>query len=207
MDIYTIYKATNIITGKSYIGYSSNWLSRKRQHKHIANTNKKNYLFYNSLNKHGFESFVWDILYQSKDKEHTLFVMEDLFIKEYNTLSPNGYNSKNGGGGGNLSEESREKISNSRIGIKFSEEHRKNLSTSHVGISLGEEHKKNISKSLIGKNKGKINGPLSQEHKLKLSASLSGRKYKFTKKLRCSCVICHQEISNNHIGIHYKKHT
>jgi group I intron endonuclease len=153
MSIYTIYKATNRITGKSYIGYSSDWKSRKRLHKYHAKQDDRNYLFYNSIRKHGFESFIWEIIYQSKDKLHTLGKMESYFIVEYNTLSPNGYNMKTGGEGGNLSEESRKKISESRKGMKFSEEHINNLRLSHQGNKHTEEQKKKISESLKGKEK------------------------------------------------------
>lgn len=151
--IYTIYKVTNQVNGKSYIGYSSDWKSRKRMHKHNANTKKQNYIFHNAIRKYGFESFSWEILYQSKDKNHTLEEMEDLFINEYNTASPNGYNMKGGGVGGNLSSDSRRKISESRTGMKFTKEHLKNLSISHTGKKHSEEQKIKISQSLKGKIK------------------------------------------------------
>jgi len=32
MNIYSIYKATNKITGKIYIGFDSNWPKRKKRH-------------------------------------------------------------------------------------------------------------------------------------------------------------------------------
>ena len=207
MVIYTIYKATNKINGKSYVGYSSDWKSRKRLHKHNADKNKKSYPFYNAIRKYGFDNFIWEVLYQSKDKIHTLEEMESFFIEECNTITPYGYNMKTGGEGGNLSLESRKKISNSRIGIKFSEEHINNLKLSHIGKKPSDETKKRLSEALKGKNKGKVNGPLSEETKQKLRIAQRGKKHKYSKRLRCSCVICHKEISNNHIGIHYKIHT
>jgi group I intron endonuclease len=153
MVIYSIYKATNTINGKSYIGYSSDWKSRKRLHKHIADKNAKNYPFYNAIRKYGFDNFSWEVLYQSKNKMHTLEEMETFFINEYKTLSPYGYNMKTGGEGGNLSMESRKKLSNSRIGIKFSDEHIKNLKLSHLNKKHTEEQKQKISQSLKGKVK------------------------------------------------------
>ena len=36
MNIYTIYKATCINTGKSYIGFDSHWPKRKLEHKSIC---------------------------------------------------------------------------------------------------------------------------------------------------------------------------
>jgi len=151
--IYTIYKSTNKINGKSYIGYSSDWKSRRRLHKHNADNNKKSYPFYNAIRKYGFNNFNWEVLYQSKDKLHTLEEMESFFICEYNTLTPNGYNMKTGGEGGNLSLESRKKISVGRIGIKFSEEHINNLRLSHLNKKHTEEQKQKISQTLKGKVK------------------------------------------------------
>jgi len=153
MKIYTIYKTTNTITNKSYIGYSSDWKSRRRLHKLNSKKNNKNYIFYNSIRKHGFENFVWESIYQSLDKQHTLEVMEQYFINEYCTMWPHGYNMKFGGSGGNLSDQAKKKISEKRKGIIFSDEHIKNLSISHLGKKHTEEQKIKISNSLKGKKK------------------------------------------------------
>ena len=203
MKIYSIYKATNILTGKSYIGFTSNLASRKRLHKY--NAWKRNSPFYASIRLYGFDQFVWEEIYSSRDKEHTLCVMEDYFINSYNTKYPHGYNMKDGGSGGNLSQVARKKISEKRRGILFSEEHKKNLSLAHIGYKETEEHKKNISKSLKGKLKGRTNKPLSEETKYKISLALKGKPP--TNKngyLQCSCVICKRPVSINHIGRHHK---
>ena len=92
----TIYKATNKITGKSYIGFDSSWPNRKRKHK--INSISREGKFYDSIRKHGWDNFVWEIIYQSEDKEHCLNVMEPLFIKENNSFH-NGYNMTEGGEG------------------------------------------------------------------------------------------------------------
>ena len=93
----TIYKATNKITGKSYIGFDSNWPSRKERHQANATYNREG-KFYDSIRKHGWEFFEWSILYQSLDNYHTLNVMEPHFIKEYDTFNK-GYNMTEGGEG------------------------------------------------------------------------------------------------------------
>lgn len=148
MVIYSIYKATNKNTGKSYIGFSSDWKSRKRLHKYNSNKNERNYIFYNSIRKHGFDAFQWEVLYQSKDKEHILGTMENHFIELYNTLAPNGYNMKVGGGGGTLTEDAKKKIGEKRKGMVFSDEHKKNLSDSHKGLSHTKEQKMKIGESV-----------------------------------------------------------
>jgi len=93
----TIYKATNSITGKSYIGFDSAWPKRKNRHLENANYNREG-KFYDAIRKYGWDKFQWEILYQSKDKEHTLNVMETQFIREYNTFNQ-GYNMTEGGEG------------------------------------------------------------------------------------------------------------
>lgn len=101
MDIYTIYKATNKVNGKSYIGYDSNYPKRKSDHKNIFATG--NEVFYRALRKYGWDNFDWEILYQSKESLHTKNIMENFFIVEYNTHihfeNSQGYNMTLGGDG------------------------------------------------------------------------------------------------------------
>jgi len=96
MNIYTIYKATNKINNKVYIGFDSNWPHRKNSHKcYYQNGDTK---FYRAIKKYGWQTFEWTILYQSTDKIHTKNIMENHFIIE-NDSYKNGYNSTLGGDG------------------------------------------------------------------------------------------------------------
>jgi hypothetical protein len=97
MDIYTIYRATNIITSKVYIGFDARWPKRKSEHK-TASKNQQ-YKIYNAIRKYGWNNFVWEPIYQSTDYNHCLNRMEQYFIDEYDSIR-NGYNSTKGGAGG-----------------------------------------------------------------------------------------------------------
>lgn len=112
MNIYSIYKATNIINGKSYIGFDACWPTRQKDHKRIYC--KKNNKFYAAIRKHGWDNFKWEVLYQSVDKEYTHKVMEEYFIRDHNTYcdTGHGYNMSFGGDGGNRSIQTRDKMSN-----------------------------------------------------------------------------------------------
>jgi group I intron endonuclease len=99
MIIYSIYKATNIITDKSYIGFDSHWPKRKSEHKSAAIRDTSYNKFYNAIKKYGWESFTWESIYQSTDGDHCLNTMESYFIVEYNSLA-DGYNSTKGGESG-----------------------------------------------------------------------------------------------------------
>jgi predicted GIY-YIG superfamily endonuclease len=116
MDIYSIYKATNLINGKSYIGYTNELARRLKQHKQDSK-NPKTY-FHRAIKKHGWNNFQWDIIYQSKERNHTLNEMEKYFIEEYNTFN-NGYNSTTGGECGIVSYESRQKIKTNKTGDHY----------------------------------------------------------------------------------------
>jgi hypothetical protein len=104
METYTIYRATNTVNGKVYIGFTAHWPQRINGHNYDRRYgNAENKAFYNAIKKHGWDAFVWDALYQSQDFEHTLKVMEPHFINEYRSWvgfeDCNGYNITRGGEG------------------------------------------------------------------------------------------------------------
>ena len=132
MKIYSIYKCTNKINHKVYIGFASNVTKRKHRHKHyslvLRNVNK----FYSAIRKYGWKNFEWEVIYQSLDREHCLGVMEKYFIEEYRSYigfsDCCGYNMTLGGDGalGNhkpKTDEHKNKISSSLKNKKKTDEH------------------------------------------------------------------------------------
>jgi group I intron endonuclease len=104
MNIYRIYRATNTISGKVYIGFTSGPLKgRMTTHKHKCFTRLCKNKFYDAIRSYGWDKFVWEEIYVAKEsvkarESHTLKVMEDYFIQEYDSIN-NGYNIAQGGGG------------------------------------------------------------------------------------------------------------
>lgn len=95
-SIYSIYKVTNTINNKVYIGFDSKWPNRQNEHKY--NLNLRNQKLYCAIRKYGWNNFTWEVIYQSKDGTHCLQVMESYFINEYDSFR-NGYNLTLGGEG------------------------------------------------------------------------------------------------------------
>lgn len=111
-----IYKATNKINGKIYVGYTTKKLTdRILEHIYKSRSNSGSHYFYifkQALRKYGENSFIWEELYECKTIEECC-EKEKFYIKELNTISPNGYNLTEGGNGGTPSNETKEKISQS----------------------------------------------------------------------------------------------
>lgn len=147
MNIYaTIYRCFNKSTNESYIGYDSDWPSRKTKHLYDhRNPNSASYNchFYRALRKYGLENFEWEVIYQSRDKEDCLNTMESFFIEEYDSFN-NGYNMTKGGEG-TLGKQSW-------LGRKHQANTKAKISNALKGKIRSKEHSKNISESLKGKS-------------------------------------------------------
>lgn len=87
-----IYKFTNKINGMSYIGQSTNI---ERRHKEHRTKKCESSLFHDAITEYGFDNFDFSVIEICDVKE--LNNKEVYYIKEYNTLFPNGYNVSEGG--------------------------------------------------------------------------------------------------------------
>ena len=87
-----IYKVTNKINGKVYIGQSVDIGKRWRQHM----TAEDDIYFHKAIQKYGVENFEWEVIEQCKKKD--LDEREIYWIEYYDSFNK-GYNCTKGGGG------------------------------------------------------------------------------------------------------------
>jgi group I intron endonuclease len=136
VNIYTIYRATNTITNKVYIGFTSETLSRRSSgHKRDALLEQSDAKFHKAIRKYGWDNFIFDVIYQAKEdlppkQSHTCKVMEDYFINEYNSLE-DGYNSAPGGGAWPIMKGEDHPL----YGVGHSDDTKKLLSRNHHDVS------------------------------------------------------------------------
>ena len=91
-----IYKITNKINGKFYIGKTTNMIKRMSSHK--CDRRRHTYLT-KAIDKYGWENFTYEIIWEG-DREQ-LNEVEKTFIKKYNAFKDrNVYNCTIGGDGG-----------------------------------------------------------------------------------------------------------
>ena len=141
-----VYKITNTINGKSYVGQTKQKLSRRiAQHK-VANS-----AIGNAIRKYGIENFIIEVIEECATLEQ-LNKREKFWIAFFNCKAPNGYNRNDGGEGSPgrfCSDETRVKKSLSVTGKKnpfFGRHHttssKNKMSTSHIGNKswLGLHH-------------------------------------------------------------------
>lgn len=90
-----IYKITNLINGKAYIGQSTNIEGRWYNHKYYSKEHS-HYPLYRAFRKYGIDNFQFDIIELCHASE--LNEKEIYYIKLYDTYN-NGYNQTLGGSG------------------------------------------------------------------------------------------------------------
>lgn len=98
-----IYKITNLINNKSYIGCSKNIEHRWIAHKSESVIDKRpqyNYSIHKAFRKYGIDNFKFEIIELLPEED--LFDREIYWIKYYNTFN-NGYNETEGGQSGPIS--------------------------------------------------------------------------------------------------------
>lgn len=91
-----IYKITNLINGKIYIGQSVKIKNRWQQHKQEVKSNRTNTLLYNAMRKYGLDNFSFEVI-EECDKDQ-LNEREIYWISYYDSFNKEkGYNMTPGG--------------------------------------------------------------------------------------------------------------
>lgn len=190
-----VYKITNRINKKIYIGSTSDLNKRKRVHFNTLNKNThRNKHLQNSFNKYGEENFTFEVI-EVCDKTY-LLEREQYYIDLFNSYNPKiGYNIVSKAGnmlGFRHSEETKKKISNANSGennYMFGKTHtievRQKISELAKGNKncVGFKHTKQSRENMSKGAKGKV---LSDETRQKISLKNKGKKRSKETKLKIS---------------------
>ena len=124
MEKGIIYKWTNKINNKCYIGKTCREQDRKKEH---LRDRRYTSSFHNALDKYGIENFCYQILFEIQEEDikklnQILNEKEQYYIEMYNSFNKNyGYNLTKGGdglSGYKLSEETIKRMSKAKKGTK-----------------------------------------------------------------------------------------
>lgn len=153
-----IYKLTNLITNKIYIGITK-YILKTRISKHVWDSRIPKTYLHKSIKKYGIENFKQEIIEEHYDYEY-MRTREIYYIEFFKSLAPNGYNCTKGGQGQlglknflgkKHTKENCEKIGRRSIGNKYA-----------LGIKRPQEQMK----KLADFNRGR---PKSSETRSKMS--------------------------------------
>ncbi len=183
MPLHYIYKITNKLNSKIYIGRSKNALKRFKEHISLSKRpkDKKFSSIHRALNKYGQDNFIFEIIEVIDVGIHSNFELaksrEIYWISFFKTqIKKFGYNLTAGGDGAlNISEESKQKRRRKMLGRKYSEEHRLKISIGNTGKTLSQSVKDKISIKNSGKNNGMFERIISDESRKKMSFFQSKR--------------------------------
>lgn len=147
---YVVYCHENMLNNKRYVGITKQKLSQRFSHgKHYYESAK----FSNAIKKYGWDSFNHFVLADNLTHEEACN-LEKEYIHKWSLQDDRfGYNIKEGGQGGPITEETKIKIGNANRGKQASPETKKKLSESHKGRKHTEEERFKISKANKGKKK------------------------------------------------------
>lgn len=133
---WCVYKHTLKNSNLCYIGQTNNIKNRWKPSAYKCCTK-----FYNAILHYGWDNFTHEIL-----KDHLTLdeanEWEEYYIKVYNSQK-DGFNLSSGGLNHLPSEETRQKMSNTRKGVPHSAQHNAAISKALTGSKQMEEHKKN----------------------------------------------------------------
>lgn len=175
-----VYKITNLINGKVYIGQTRGSVDRRFK-RHCTASPGKRFAIWHAITKHGQNNFKVETI----DSASTLEELNDkerYWIKYYDSTDRNrGYNLNEGGGAGALpSAETRKKIGDAHRGRKrppFSKDTRMKISLAAKGRKASSETKTKMSATRKGRSRPEIKGKKrSEEAKKAISKSLKGKK-------------------------------
>ena len=162
-----VYKITNTVNGKVYIGQSINMKTRWKDHVNsLRRGDSCCTLLQRAWNKYKEESFSFEILEVCSEDE--LDDVEIKYIELYDAVN-NGYNIEPGGNKNkHLAEETRKKIGDANRGRVFSEEVRRKMSESRIGENngmYGKRHSDEARKKISDARKGKPGRPCTEYQK------------------------------------------
>ena len=135
--ISCVYKITNTLNGKVYIGQTVDYRKRKVGHfSYLRRNAHRNRYLQKSFNKYGESSFKMEIIKECAVDE--LDKLEIYYMRKYNSIDKTlGYNMVIGGNTNkSFPDYIRQKMSRSQKGRIISEEHRKRIGKWHKGKTI-----------------------------------------------------------------------
>lgn len=166
--IWLLYRITNKVNGKVYIGQAADVSKRWYDHRKAVRLNKPTQAVHYAMIKYGLDKFAFEMIASCKTQDDANEIETEL-VKQYDSFIANGkgYNATLGGMNAPKTKKWKQKVSQTLIGHEVSQEARDKISQGNTGKVRSEEFKKNVGDFWRGKER-------PEEHSQHLSESLQG---------------------------------
>lgn len=197
---FNVYIIENKVNDKLYVGQTT-YSVKQRFANHKCSAKKIKSALYGAFKKYGVDSFRVGKVISLNSKEE-MDELEIFLISELNTIYPNGYNMTNGGEGAlgrNVSDETKEKISqatkgktngcnNHFFGKKHSDETKNKISVrrKELKLKISDENKKKTSEYFSKKVINLITGEVYESVKV------------FSSKLNLNYDVCKKRLQGRY---------
>jgi group I intron endonuclease len=188
MSMHYLYRITDTLNDKVYIGQSNKEKERWRQHKYLARQENPVQYVHRAMKKYGSENFCYEVIAMCRTQEDADIVEEQLIAQYDSYNKEHGYNIAHGGNhvwnaglpkeqqpmyGKHHTEEIKRQIAKSNTGVahpKHTDKWKQEASVWLTGRSVSDETKQKISDSQKGKPRW------TEEQKQKMSIKRKGIK-------------------------------
>ncbi len=167
------YRATNTLNGKFYIGSTSDFERRKREHL----CGRKNLPFANALRKNP-EAFVWEVWRDDYDEPILEQALLDMWVgtEQCYNLCPIANRAM---AGRKHTDDTKQKIREKKLGFRHTEEAKRKIAAAaklnRTGVVTSEETKQKLREMNIGERNPKYGIPVSSETKEKIRQGNIGK--------------------------------
>ena len=188
-NIYTVYVHINKITNKTYVGQTNNlqrrWRNNGIEYYNYGKSDADQSIFWKAIQTYGWDNFEHIVLKENLTLEEANY-WEEYYMNFYHSrYFENGYNIREAGSNGALSEKTKQKLSDlaKERGLWKGDNNPRHLDplfgerNGMYGKQHSEETKQKISESLTGRT-------LSEEQKQKI-ANFMNTNHPRAKKVRC----------------------
>jgi group I intron endonuclease len=163
--------------GKPYIGQTFRPIEKRLEEHQLESSGCV--AIRDAIKKYGWDNFEKD-WYYCPDED--LNKHEELMVEVLGTLSPDGYNLKEGGDNGKLSEETKQKMrkpkseeTKQKMRKPKSDKHRQNIGKANIGKKTSEKTKQKLREINLGENHPMWGKTPSKETKQKISDGNKGK--------------------------------
>jgi group I intron endonuclease len=176
-----MYKITNLLNNKIYIGQTINPSKRWSGHKNQAKSDRPKQIISVAMKKYGIENFIFEIIAICTSYEDANST-EAILISQYNCIASNGYNLSLGGETAPKSEEFKQKMRDWHASLSEEEKEKRRMNY-HNSIILQIADKGHPAKNRI----------VTQEEKELHRKARLEKPLEYTEELR-------HKMSESHIG-------